>query len=78
MRAACSHGSTCARTSTERPVTVEQGTNRIVGNDPHVSPSEVRKILEGDARTGRGPDLWDGRAAARIVDVLERDLGGKR
>ena len=66
------------RHNTERPVTVEQGTNRIVGNDPHVIRSEVRKILEGDARTGRVPDLWDGRAAARIVDVLERDLGGKR
>jgi UDP-N-acetylglucosamine 2-epimerase (non-hydrolysing) len=66
------------RSNTERPVTVEQGTNRIVGNDPHVIRSEVRKILEGDARSGRVPELWDGRAAARIVDVLERDLRGSR
>jgi UDP-N-acetylglucosamine 2-epimerase (non-hydrolysing) len=66
------------RTNTERPVTVEQGTNRIVGNDPHVIRSEVRKILDGDSRAGRIPDLWDGRAAARIVDVLERDLQGDR
>jgi UDP-N-acetylglucosamine 2-epimerase (non-hydrolysing) len=63
------------RSNTERPVTVEQGTNRIVGNDPHVIRSEVRKILEGDPRAGRVPEFWDGRAAARIVDVLERDLG---
>ena len=64
------------RQNTERPVTVEQGTNRIVGNDPHVIRSEVRKILEGDAPAGRVPELWDGRAAARIIDVLERDLRG--
>ena len=62
------------RRNTERPVTVEQGTNRIVGDDPHVIRSEVRKILEGDPRAGRVPELWDGSAAARIVDVLERDL----
>lgn len=66
------------RENTERPVTVEQGTNRIVGNDPHVIRSEVRKILEGDPRAGRIPELWDGRAAARIVDVLEADLQGNR
>jgi UDP-N-acetylglucosamine 2-epimerase (non-hydrolysing) len=66
------------RRNTERPVTVEQGTNRIVGSDPHVIRSEVGKILDGDERRGRVPDLWDGRAAARIVDVLERDLGETR
>lgn len=62
------------RQNTERPVTVEQGTNRIVGNDPHVIRSEAAKILDGEPRPGRVPDRWDGRAAARIVDVLERDL----
>jgi UDP-N-acetylglucosamine 2-epimerase (non-hydrolysing) len=62
------------RSNTERPVTVEQGTNRIVGSDPDVIRSEVEKILEGEDRSGRVPVLWDGRAAARIVDVLERDL----
>jgi hypothetical protein len=35
----------------------------------------VRKILDGNAKVGRVPDLWDGGAAQRIVDVLERDLG---
>jgi UDP-N-acetylglucosamine 2-epimerase (non-hydrolysing) len=62
------------RDNTERPVTVEQGTNRIVGNDPHAIRSEVAKILDGEPRSGRVPELWDGRAAARIVDVLERDM----
>ena len=40
------------RENTERPVTVEQGTNRIVGNDPHVIRAEVAKILDGSAATG--------------------------
>ncbi len=63
------------RVNTERPVTVEQGTNRIVGNDPRVIRAEVAKVLDGESRKGRIPDRWDGQAAKRIVDVLERDLG---
>jgi UDP-N-acetylglucosamine 2-epimerase (non-hydrolysing) len=63
------------RENTERPVTVTQGTNRIVGTDPATIRTEVRKILEGGAQKSRVPDLWDGQAACRIVDVLERDLG---
>lgn len=63
------------RENTERPITVSQGTNRIVGTDPVAIRREVRKILDGNAKVGRVPDLWDGGAAQRIVDVLERDLG---
>ena len=59
------------RENTERPVTVSQGTNTIVGTDPATIRSEVHKILEGEPRRGRIPERWDGRAAARIVDVLE-------
>lgn len=66
------------RENTERPVTVQQGTNQIVGTDPATIRTEVRKILDGKGRKGRIPDLWDGGAAGRIVDVLERDLGGAR
>ena len=66
------------RVNTERPVTVEQGTNRIVGNDPHAIRAEVAKVLDGESREGRIPDRWDGHAAKRIVDVLERDLGERR
>jgi UDP-N-acetylglucosamine 2-epimerase (non-hydrolysing) len=64
------------RANTERPVTVTQGTNRLVGSEPGLIRVEVRKILEGDAPRGGIPDRWDGRAAVRIVDVLETDLGG--
>jgi hypothetical protein len=66
------------RVNTERHVTVEQGTNRIVGNDPQRIRAEVAKVLDGESREGRIPDRWDGQAARRIVDVLERDLGERR
>jgi UDP-N-acetylglucosamine 2-epimerase (non-hydrolysing) len=65
------------RENTERPITVDQGTNHLVGADPATIQAEVRKILDGEARRGRVPDLWDGGAAARIVDILERDLGAR-
>lgn len=62
------------RENTERPVTVSQGTNVIVGRDPETIRAEVRKILDGNGKGGRVPDLWDGGAAVRIIDVLEADL----
>jgi UDP-N-acetylglucosamine 2-epimerase (non-hydrolysing) len=69
-------GVTCLtlRENTERPITVSEGTNTIVGSDPDTIRSEVRKVLEGHGKAGRTPALWDGHAAQRIVDVLERDL----
>ena len=63
------------RENTERPVTVSEGTNTIVGGDPEKIVNEARRILAGQGKKGRVPHLWDGRAAARIVDVLEQDLG---
>ncbi len=66
------------RNNTERPVTVNQGTNTIVGTRPTTILAEVRKVLDGGGKRGRVPALWDGRAAGRIVDVLVRDLGEPR
>jgi UDP-N-acetylglucosamine 2-epimerase (non-hydrolysing) len=63
------------RENTERPVTVSEGTNTIVGGDPETILREARRVLDGQGKVGRIPRLWDGQAAARIVDVLERDLG---
>jgi len=63
------------RDNTERPVTVTQGTNRLVGSDPDVIRAEMRKVLAAGPPAGRVPDLWDGRAAVRIADVLGRELG---
>lgn len=59
------------RENTERPITVEEGTNQIVGNDPQRIIEAASEVLEGRfARIGRVPHLWDGRAAERIVEAL--------
>jgi UDP-N-acetylglucosamine 2-epimerase (non-hydrolysing) len=59
------------RENTERPVTVTQGTNTVVGSDPQRIVAEALAILDGKGKTGRVPELWDGRAAERIVSVLQ-------
>jgi UDP-N-acetylglucosamine 2-epimerase (non-hydrolysing) len=60
------------RNNTERPVTVEQGTNRLVGLDPERILASAAAVLAEPPAGGRVPELWDGRAAERIVDVLTR------
>jgi len=62
------------RENTERPVTVELGTNQIVGRDPERILAAYRKVMEGGGPPGRLPPGWDGRAAARITEVLLRAL----
>ncbi|MDI6746179.1 MAG: UDP-N-acetylglucosamine 2-epimerase (non-hydrolyzing) [Rhodocyclaceae bacterium] len=64
------------RENTERPITVEDGTNVLVGTDPARIVAEARKILRGEGKQGRRPHLWDGRAAERIVAILVRELAG--
>ena len=59
------------RENTERPVTIECGTNRLVGTDPHKIVKAAAEALDAPAAPARTPELWDGRAAARIWDVLE-------
>lgn len=60
------------RENTERPVTVEVGTNRVVGSDPARIVREARAALEaGRPAAPRVPPLWDGRTADRILDALE-------
>lgn len=62
------------RENTERPVTVEEGTNVLAGTDPASIVAEVRKVLSGEGVQGRRPHLWDGRAAERIAGILASDL----
>ncbi len=62
------------RENTERPVTVEEGSNVLAGTDPARIVDEVRKVLRGEGKQGRRPHLWDGKAAERIVDVLVRKI----
>ena len=61
------------RNNTERPATVEAGMNILVGPNPEKIGPAWRKALSMQ-RTGRVPELWDGRAAGRIIDVLESTL----
>ncbi|MGH8453029.1 MAG: non-hydrolyzing UDP-N-acetylglucosamine 2-epimerase [Nevskiales bacterium] len=62
------------RENTERPITVEQGTNVLAGIDPEAVTVAAVKILEGRSKSGQRPDLWDGKAAERIVAIMEREL----
>jgi len=62
------------RFNTERPVTLTQGTNQLVGNDCGKILAAAGKILDGDAPSGRVPDLWDGGAAERITEILKDRL----
>ena len=62
------------RKNTERPITISEGTNLLVGIDGHRLVEEARKILRGEGKKGRVPALWDGRASARIVRVLVDQL----
>jgi UDP-N-acetylglucosamine 2-epimerase (non-hydrolysing) len=60
------------RENTERPSTIDLGTNVIVGNDLNRLFSHFETILSGDFKKGRVPPLWDGKAAVRIVEILSR------
>ena len=58
------------RCNTERPITTTVGTNVLVGQDHDRLLSEARRIVSGDAKRGRVPPLWDGRAAHRIAETV--------
>ena len=60
------------RENTERPVTVTEGTNTIVGTDPERIRQEARRVLAGNGKKGRIPEGWDGKAAVRVIDAIER------
>jgi UDP-N-acetylglucosamine 2-epimerase (non-hydrolysing) len=62
------------RENTERPITVEQGTNTIVGSNEEHILSCVDSILAGTDKLGRIPEFWDGRAAERITKDLRNWL----
>jgi UDP-N-acetylglucosamine 2-epimerase (non-hydrolysing) len=58
------------RENTERPITVDVGTNILVGRDIARVRREVEKILAGDRKKGQIPPLWDGYAAERIARIV--------
>jgi len=59
------------RKNTERPITVTEGTNRVVGSDPEVIKREALAALDRPLQPPPKIELWDGRAGIRIVDALE-------
>ncbi|HWY07451.1 MAG TPA: UDP-N-acetylglucosamine 2-epimerase, partial [Candidatus Acidoferrales bacterium] len=62
------------RENTERPITISEGTNLLVGTDPAKIVAAAQNILRGHSKSGRIPPLWDGHAAERIVEILRRVL----
>lgn len=58
------------RENTERPITVEQGTNTIVGTDPAAIRAAFADVVSTGGKRGHRPDLWDGRASERIAERL--------
>ena len=58
------------RENTERPITVSEGTNIVVGTDRARILAAVEDVLQNGGKAGRVPELWDGRAAERIADRL--------
>jgi len=62
------------RENTERPATVEQGSNQVIGMDPDRILAAGRSILQKPLRQYQRPPLWDGKAASRIVAILRTHL----
>ena len=58
------------RENTERPITVTEGTNTIVGCNPELIVKTAFEALDGKGKTGRIPALWDGKTSERIADVI--------
>ncbi|NGZ87093.1 non-hydrolyzing UDP-N-acetylglucosamine 2-epimerase [Duganella aceris] len=66
------------RENTERPVTVNEGSNAIAGRDPAVILALCRDILRYGGKTGRIPKYWDGRAAERVAGATVAWLANRR
>jgi UDP-N-acetylglucosamine 2-epimerase (non-hydrolysing) len=58
------------RNNTERPITVDEGSSTLVGDDPDMLRSCLGAVLDGSYKHGTPPELWDGHAAERIAAIL--------
>ena len=62
------------RDSTERPETVEIGTNELIGADPELLRKSLAMVIDGKWKKGGIPQKWDGKSAERIVSAIESSL----
>ena len=62
------------RTSTERPITVEVGTNQLLGVDLEKAKIAALDVLKGNIKKGEIPELWDGKAAERITKIITENI----
>jgi UDP-N-acetylglucosamine 2-epimerase (non-hydrolysing) len=60
------------RKNTERPITVDEGTNTIAGQEPGRILNAFEEVMTSGGKAGRIPEFWDGRAAVRIAQVIQR------
>lgn len=65
------------RENTERPITIDQGTNTLVGVDAAAVMAAFDDVLATGGKAGRQPPLWDGQAGRRIAAILDRHLADK-
>lgn len=65
------------RENTERPITLAEGTNTLVGTDAGKILKTVEDILETGGKSGRVPELWDGKSSERIADIVAAWLNGE-
>lgn len=64
------------RDNTERPETITEGTNELVGTDPAAIAPALQRLFRGEWKIGRIPKLWDGRTGSRIVQIIDEQLAG--
>lgn len=60
------------RDNTERPETITEGTNELIGTDPKAIAPAFKKLLLNKWKKGKVPELWDGNTAKRIVDIITK------
>ena len=59
------------RDNTERPETITQGTNELIGTNPNAIRPAMEKLFSGNWKTGNIPELWDGKTGKRIVEIIQ-------
>jgi UDP-N-acetylglucosamine 2-epimerase (non-hydrolysing) len=62
------------RDNTERPETISQGTNELLGTDPNAIAPAMKKLFSGTWKAGQIPEKWDGKTATRIIDIILKTL----